>query len=181
MLKQISRIVSKNKWVSLFLLIAMAFYLLLRVFQGLPYVKPYFQQIYYIVSTRGKVSYEEKMFKKMKLRYLYPKKIKEVTPENAIICFWDNDALLDHKVAAYFLYPRITKEIFNKGQLALDQVNSKGCNYLIINRNLPNFNMTIARVILFDDKYGSNPTVINTNKYIHSEAIYVDRVGIIQI
>ena len=89
--------------------------------------------------------------------------------------------MLDHKVAAYFLYPRTTKEIFNKGQLALDQVNLKGCNYLIINKNLPNFNMTITRVILFDDKYGSNPTVINTNKYIQSEAIYVDRVGIIQI
>jgi hypothetical protein len=171
----------KKKIALLILIISTVTYLFLRLSQGFSFVGPYFNNVLNIVLSREKVSYDEKMFQLMGLRYLYPKIIKDVTSENATVCFWEDDALIDSSVAAYFIYPRIAKKIVRNGQSALDEINAQGCTHVVIHEGLPNFNMKVKEVVLFGNKLDDRPTIIKTSEYLHKEVIYTDKVGVIRL
>lgn len=156
-------------------------YFFLRAYQGWPYATLYFKHILDIVKFGRATSYEERVFHEMGPRYLYAKKISEVTPPNAVVCFWTGDHTLDSVVAAYFIYPRVAKEIVVSESLAKEAIKTEGCSYLFLDKGLPGFDLRIKKIYFFGKGLNDTPVVIKTGWYLHKSIENNNNVGLLQL
>ena len=173
--------ITDKKIMAFLVLSSLIIFFCLRLFQGFGYVSSYFRNLLDIVLFKRLETYDPKMFQEMGLRYLYPKKIVDITPAHSVICFWKYDPLLDAGVDAYFLYPRVVKRMSDPERGVLDQIKKEGCEYLILNNGLPNFDLKVKKIILFDDKFDGEPIYINPANHLYKSVLYADKTGLIQL
>jgi hypothetical protein len=156
-------------------------YFVLRVSQKLPQIKSYFNYILNTVFASRNKSYDEKMVQLIGPSYLIFRNINVSTPKNSIICMQYEMPDIDSSIAAYFLYPRIIRKIGELKVLSITNDISKNCNYLILYKGYPKFDVKIKEVILFGNNLKDENTVIVTNNYHHSQTEYLNKVGTLHI
>jgi hypothetical protein len=134
-----------------------------------------------IIRSDDNLSYDEKMLSEKGSKYLYSKKIMEITTDSSVVCFWAGDGDLDASIAAYFLYPRFTKEIAGSGKIALAQIAELGCTHVFFNKGKPDFNLKARRIFLFSEKFEDSPVIVNSQLYLYENHEYLDKTGIIEL
>lgn len=170
-----------KKAISLLVLLPILTFIVLRLWQGFGYLESYFNQVFQIILYKRTESYEKKQFQTMGLRYLYPKKMTDVTPENSTICFMEVNDKLDPKVDAYFLYPRVVKTVDSKNVFPIDQIRDLKCNYLVMNDSHPDFDVKVKRIIMFGQGLEDTPVVITPGVYIHNNPLYQNKTGLLEL
>lgn len=171
---------SLNSKIAILVLLPIIVFIGLRILQGFGYMKTYFAEVFQILLYKRNETYEERQFKTMGVRYLYPKNMADVTPEKTVICFWERNAEIDPGVDAYFLYPRIVRIIDIK-ESPIDQIKDLGCGYLVLNNKYPNFDMKIKKVIIFGKGLDDLPIEYTINTYDHDNPMYQNKTGLLKI
>lgn len=126
-------------------------------------------------------SYGERQFQTMGLRYLYPKKMADITSENSTICFFEQTSENNPDIDAYFLYPRIVKIINDKNILPIDQIQDQRCNYLVMNNNFPDFDTKVKEIFVFGPDLKDTPVITMPGLYQHSDPIYKNKSGLLEL
>jgi hypothetical protein len=113
--------------------------------------------------------------------YLLTEQIRNLTPENSVICFWLNDYTIDPTHAAYFWYPRRIEIVADLGPSTPESLRQKGCNYLLMDNGLPDFDLPVVKIVLLNETSSGESVSINTTDYNYKAIRYKGKIGILQL
>jgi hypothetical protein len=169
-----------RKVAALFTIVSVGVYICLRIFQGFPYLQSYLKEFVSAVSLADKVSYDDKMLQLMGEKYSVIRRIADVVPEGAIVCFSKSDPTINSSVAAYFLYPRGVKNV--KSDVTTDaDIKENACTHLYFSSGFPNFDIKVKGITLFGKNYDDKPILVRSSDYFHNDSKYLGNVGILQL
>lgn len=157
----------------LVLMIVCGIYIASRVFQGLPFIKIYADELIGIVKNGRNISYDERMDKAMGKDYYLIRQIKIATPENSTICFFKKETAVNIMQAAYFLYPRTLKKI--------ETVKNEPCNYLFVDDKYQYSDIKVKGMVVFGTDIKSLPEKEEVTRYTIEKFANNGRYGLLQL